>query len=46
MSDFFKCCMCGKIAEYFVETGSPIYKEYLCKKCAIINAEIAKGKKR
>ena len=39
-----KCCMCGRIAEYFVEVGSPTYKEFLCKRCAIINEEIARQK--
>ena len=39
-----KCCMCNSIAEYFVEVGSPAYKEYLCRSCAIINEQIARSK--
>lgn len=39
-----KCCICGNFAEYYTEIGSPIYKEYLCRRCAINNEE-AKRKK-
>ena len=41
-----KCCMCGKPAEYFAEAGSPLYKEYLCNRCAQIDIEIRRQKKK
>ena len=44
MSEQIKCCMCGRAAEFYVEIGSPSYKEYLCKKCAQINEEIKRLK--
>lgn len=39
----FKCCMCGKQAEYFIELKNGA-KEYLCRHCTIINENIRKSK--
>ena len=46
MSEPEKCCMCGRIAEFYVEVGSPAYKEYLCKNCAYINVQIERSKSK
>ena len=45
MSEIIKCCICDKQAEFYTEIGSPIYKEYLCRRCAQINEQIKKEKK-
>ena len=46
MAEFPRCCMCNKAGMYYLETGSPSIKEYLCQNCAIINDEIEQRKKK